>query len=165
MTKDELDAHIARVEAQKDKLRHHPKWHPSLSYDEAVYRVAKPTLIRFLSDVAFLPDISESGNFYFEFEKFCLEQIRQIVDTALCILLSKPFSPMRQRPGRRAKVVTRDHDLLVPRAKSLIYALEGRLSGPDFSKRYSSVLFETEDLMNTTDWKRLARGFCSAYAK
>lgn len=164
MTEEEIKAHTKRVEDAKANLRSDQRLRPSLSYDEAVFKAAKPALKRFLSDVAVLPDISEYGDLFAAYETFCISQIRAIVDTALCVMLSRPCAPVQQRAGRRERVVTRDNDLLVPRAKRLVNTLEGRLPGTAFSNRYVSILVETEDLMNTTNWKSLARSFYNAYA-
>jgi len=162
---EQRKAQIERIEREKANLRNHRTFAKPMSYDEAVFEAAKYRLKEALSEVANLPDIPENLDLFRKYQAFCMDQIRAIVDVALCHLLIRPVGTLEQRPGRRSRVISRDHNALVPRAKWLVQRLDGNLSGKTFKTRYRSILITTEDVMNTTNWQALARAFYRTYTR
>lgn len=168
MTEEEMFAHVARVEAEKDWLRCDQRIKgKQLSFDEAVFEASRSRLNSILMNVAGFPNIPVGDEILEQWKSFCISQIRMIVDPALCKLFSEldPCWGHDHNAGRRHNVLSKDHDLLKPRAKKLVRKIDGNLEGRIFKQRYTAVLIRTAEQMNTTNWPLLARGFYASYSR
>ena len=149
-----MPADSAAVEAAKVEQRDRALRVRSATFDEALFEISKEKLKQVLRKRARVEYVSEDSELFQKWRVYVLGQIRLLVDEAIYVVFSTSnvLAGHVNLPGRRAKIVSKDHLVLSNRTSDLVSKLEPELRGRERRKRLNGVNLTVSEVMNTIDW-------------